>query len=80
MRIVNGLGAGVLENPGLLPFLPAVCEALLGEQLRLESVPTWWCGDPRSLDHVLDRLDDLPVRTIDGPGACPAGPGAAEPA
>ena len=67
VRVVNGLGAGVVENPGLLPFLPAVCEAVLGEQLRLESVPTWWCGDPRSLEHVLDRLDALQVRTIDGP-------------
>lgn len=67
VRVVNGLGAGVVENPGLLPFLPAVCEALLGEQLRLESVPTWWCGDPRSLEQVLDRLDHLQVRAIDGP-------------
>ena len=66
VRVVNGLGAGVLENPGLLPYLPAVCEALLGEPLRLASVPTWWCGDPESLDHVLDRLDTLRVRTLDG--------------
>jgi uncharacterized circularly permuted ATP-grasp superfamily protein/uncharacterized alpha-E superfamily protein len=69
VRVVNGLGAGVLENPGLLPFMPAMCEALLGEQLRLESVPTWWCGDPRSLEQVLDRLDTLRVRTIDGPSS-----------
>ncbi|MCD4523908.1 circularly permuted type 2 ATP-grasp protein [Nocardioides sp. cx-173] len=73
VRVVNGLGAGVLENPGLLPYMPAVCEALLGEPLRLPSVPTWWCGDPASLDHVLDRLLDpgpggrLLVRSIDGP-------------
>ena len=67
VRIVNGLGAGVLENPALLPFLPAVCEALLGEQLRLDSVRTWWCGDRDSLDHVLSRTDRLLVRTIDGP-------------
>ncbi|KQW47832.1 hypothetical protein ASC77_15530 [Nocardioides sp. Root1257] len=66
VRVVNGLGAGVLENPGLLPFLPAACEALLGEPLRLDSVPTWWCGDPDSLDHVLDRLDALTVTEIDG--------------
>ncbi len=45
----------MLENPALMPFLPAVCERLLGEQLRLPSVPTWWCGDPDGLAAVLDR-------------------------
>ncbi|WP_278258484.1 circularly permuted type 2 ATP-grasp protein [Nocardioides convexus] len=58
VRVVNGLGAGVLENPGLLPFLPAACEHLLGEPLRLPSVPTWWCGDPAGLEHVLSHLDE----------------------
>ena len=70
VRLVNGLGAGVLENPALLPFLPAACERLLGEQLRLPGVPTWWCGDPAARDSVLERLrsgdPDLFVRTIDG--------------
>lgn len=66
VRVVNGLGAGVLENPGLLPFLPAACEHLLGEPLRLASVPTWWCGDPDGLEHVLGHLDELVVRSIDG--------------
>lgn len=76
VRVVNGLGAGVLENPGLLPYLPAACEALLGEPLRLPAVPTWWCGDPAGLDHVLDRLEGptrLAVRPIDGPAAALAG-------
>ncbi|MFL6156563.1 MAG: circularly permuted type 2 ATP-grasp protein [Marmoricola sp.] len=69
VRIVNGLGAGVLENPGLIPFLPAASEALLGESLRLPTVPTWWCGDPASAAHVLANLDSLAVRAIDRPGA-----------
>lgn len=73
VRLVNGLGAGVLENPALLPFLPAVCERLLGEQLRLPSVPTWWCGDPDARELVLARLaegdPDLIVRAIDEPRA-----------
>jgi uncharacterized circularly permuted ATP-grasp superfamily protein/uncharacterized alpha-E superfamily protein len=71
VRIVNGLGAGVLENPALLPFLPAISEHLLGEQLRLESLPTWWAGEPAGLAAVLDGLsrgrDDFVVRTIDEP-------------
>lgn len=69
VRIVNGLGAGVLENPGLLPFLPAASEALLGESLRLPTVPTWWCGDPDGLERVLGGLEQLAVRAIDRPGA-----------
>lgn len=69
VRVVNGLGAGVLENPALLPYLPAASEALLGEPLRLAAVPTWWCGDPDGLDHVLDRLDSLVLRPIDGPAS-----------
>ena len=73
VRVVNGLGAGVLENPGLMPFLPAACEALLGEPLRLGSVPTWWCGEADGLDHVLDRVGEITVRPIDGPTDALAG-------
>ncbi|MFT4261992.1 MAG: circularly permuted type 2 ATP-grasp protein [Nocardioides sp.] len=66
VRVVNGFGAGVLENPGLLPYLPAACEALLGEPLRLPSVPTYWAGTPLGLEALLER-EDLVVRTLDGP-------------
>ena len=66
VRVVNGLGAGVLENPGMLPYLSAMCELLLDEPLRLRSVQTYWTGDPRSMAYVLDHLDGLAVRTIDG--------------
>jgi len=68
VRVVNGLGSGVLENPGLLPYLSQACEVLLDEPLRLPSVQTWWCGDPASREIVLDRLDELTIRVIDDPG------------
>lgn len=68
VRVVNGFGAGVLENPGLVPYLPAACEAVLGEPLRLASLGTWWCGDPAQREEVERRLaaDDLVVRTLEG--------------
>lgn len=82
VHVVNGLGAGVLENPALLPFLPAACESLLGEQLRLPSVPTWWCGDPTARDDVIRRLHagdpGLFVRDIDGDRKTLTGRSAAE--
>jgi len=82
VRLVNGLGAGVLENPALLPFLPAMCEHLLGEQLRLPSARTWWCGVPEDRDAVLARVaaedPGLIVRPIDQPRKAVAGLSAAE--
>jgi uncharacterized circularly permuted ATP-grasp superfamily protein/uncharacterized alpha-E superfamily protein len=64
VSVVNTLGSGILENPALLPFLPRLCERLLGQPLRLASVDTWWCGDPAARAHVLAHLDELVVRPI----------------
>ncbi|HEX9549321.1 MAG TPA: circularly permuted type 2 ATP-grasp protein [Acidimicrobiales bacterium] len=64
VSVVNTLGSGALENPGLLPFLPRLAERLLGEALELPSVPTWWCGDPTGMSHVLANLNRLVVKPI----------------
>jgi uncharacterized circularly permuted ATP-grasp superfamily protein/uncharacterized alpha-E superfamily protein len=64
VSIVNPPGAGVLENPALAPYLPALGQALLDEPLLLPSVGTWWCGDPASLSHVLAHLGSLVIRPI----------------
>ncbi|HEV8296753.1 MAG TPA: circularly permuted type 2 ATP-grasp protein [Acidimicrobiales bacterium] len=73
VSVVNTLGSGVLENPALLAFLPQLSEHLLGQPLRLPSVPTWWCGDPDSRRYVLDHLDRLVLKPIArGAGPLPA--------
>jgi uncharacterized circularly permuted ATP-grasp superfamily protein/uncharacterized alpha-E superfamily protein len=64
VSIVNTLGSGVLENPGLLPYLPRLAQHLLGQQLLLPSVPTWWCGDEASRRQVLAHLDSLVIKPI----------------
>ncbi|GAA2098822.1 circularly permuted type 2 ATP-grasp protein [Microlunatus panaciterrae] len=64
VTLANGLGAGVVENPALLPFLPEICQRLLGEPLRLPSVETFWCGDRTARSHVLASLDSLVIRPI----------------
>ena len=62
VAIANALGSGVLQAPGFLPFLPALCRRLLGEDLRLPSVRTWWCGEESSREHVLDHLSQLVIK------------------
>jgi uncharacterized circularly permuted ATP-grasp superfamily protein/uncharacterized alpha-E superfamily protein len=64
VSIVNPPGSAVLENPGLVPFLPALSRALLDAPLLLDSVPTWWCGDPDHRRFVLANLDRLVLRPI----------------
>ena len=64
VSVVNTLGSGVLENPALLAFLPKLAETLLGQDLRLPSVPTWWCGDPTARQHVLAHLDQLVIKPV----------------
>jgi uncharacterized circularly permuted ATP-grasp superfamily protein/uncharacterized alpha-E superfamily protein len=61
---LNNLGSGVLENPAFMPFLPELCERLLGQSLRLPSVDTWWCGQEAALSHVLSNMDSLVIRPI----------------
>ncbi len=64
VAIVNPLGSSAVENPALMPFLPQLARELLGEDLRLACVPTWWCGNGESRAYVLDNLDRLVVKPI----------------
>ena len=64
VAIANPLGAGILESPGLMAFLPRLAKQLLGQELRLPSVATWWCGQPQELDYVLANLSSLVLRPI----------------
>lgn len=71
VALANALGSGAVEGPSLLAFLPSLCRFLLGEQLLLPSLATWWCGQKRELGHVLEHLDSLVIK--------PAFPGLEQP-
>lgn len=58
VAVSNPLGSGVLETPGLAPFLPGLCRLLLNEELILQDIPTSWCGQPEPMNRVLSRISD----------------------
>ena len=79
VTVVNTLGSGVLESPGFAPLLPKLARAVLGETLKLPSVPTSWCGDDAERSHVLAHLDHMVLRpTGRGKSVFPAGMSHAE--
>ncbi len=62
VTIANALGSGIAQSPALMSFLPGLCRHLLGEELKLPSVATWWCGQKTAQEHVFANLDKLVVK------------------
>jgi uncharacterized circularly permuted ATP-grasp superfamily protein/uncharacterized alpha-E superfamily protein len=62
VAVANALGSGTVQAPAFLPFLPRLCRYLLGEDLLIPSVQTWWCGDPDSLQYVIENLPRLVIK------------------
>lgn len=59
--IANALGSGVLESTALHGFLPAISQRLLGEELALPAVASWWCGEQPALEYTLAHLEELVI-------------------
>jgi uncharacterized circularly permuted ATP-grasp superfamily protein/uncharacterized alpha-E superfamily protein len=62
VAIVNALGSGLAESPAYAAFLPGLCRNLLGQELKLPAVATWWCGQEVPLNYVVDHLQNLVVK------------------
>lgn len=61
--MANALGSAFLESPAVQGFLPGIARRLTGENLRLPSLPTWWCGEAAAWRDVAPELPGMIVRT-----------------
>jgi carboxylate-amine ligase len=68
LSIANAPGNGLGDDKVVYGYVPRMIEYYLGERPVLDDVPTYVCGDPEQLDHVLGRLDELVVKPVDGYG------------
>src|SRR5271154_377128 len=62
VTVANALGSGLIETSAFMPFFPGLCRRMLGEDLKLPTAATWWCGQPNALRYVLDNLDSLVIK------------------
>lgn len=60
--VANALGSGLLESAALPGFLPGISRHLLGEELAMPSVATWWCGEEPARAEVIKNLKDLVIK------------------
>jgi uncharacterized circularly permuted ATP-grasp superfamily protein/uncharacterized alpha-E superfamily protein len=61
VAIENMPGSGLIEARALLGFLPVLARRLLGEELVMPNIATWWCGQPAERERVLANLDNIAV-------------------
>lgn len=66
VTVVNTLGSGILESPGLLRFLPELAERLLGETPLLATAPMYWGGLNTERSHLLTNLSSLLIKSVTG--------------
>ena len=59
VAVENMPGAGLVESRALLAFLPALARRLIGEDLAMPNIATWWCGQPSERARVLASLEFL---------------------
>ena len=62
VAVANALGSGLVETSAHMAFLPGLCRHILGEDLRLPSVATWWCGEEEPHRYVADNLERLVIK------------------
>lgn len=65
VSVANPLGSSILENTGLMAFMHNIFKYFLKEDPIFKMVATWWCGQKKEMDYVIQHIDELVIKKID---------------
>ncbi|CAI7976831.1 glutamate---cysteine ligase / carboxylate-amine ligase [Frankia sp. Hr75.2] len=68
VTIANAVGNGVADDKLMYTYVPDLIRYYLGEEPALGNVDTFRLEDPDQRAHVLDNLESLVVKPVDGSG------------
>jgi uncharacterized circularly permuted ATP-grasp superfamily protein len=68
VTIANALGTGVADDKAVYKYVPDIIRYYLGEEPVLENVPTYVAADETDRQAILESLEQLVVKTVDGSG------------
>ena len=68
VSLANAVGNGVADDKALYPYVPQIIEYYLGEKPILPNVPTYDLQDDEVRAFVLERLDTMVLKPVDGSG------------
>jgi uncharacterized circularly permuted ATP-grasp superfamily protein len=68
VTLANAIGTGVADDKSIYPYVPEMIRFYLGEEPKLNNVPTWILRKPDDLKYVLAHLSELVVKEVHGAG------------
>jgi uncharacterized circularly permuted ATP-grasp superfamily protein len=68
VALCNAVGVGVADDKAVYCHVPDLIRYFLGEEPLLEQVPTYRLEREEDREYVLDNLDKLVVKAVDGAG------------
>ncbi len=68
VTIVNAPGTGIADDKAIYSYMPEIVRYYSGGEALLPNVETWRCREPQALKYVLDNLEKLVVKLVDGSG------------
>jgi len=68
VALINAPGNGIADDKAIYSYMPEIVKYYSGEDAKLPNVETWRCREPKALSHVLDNLEHVVVKLVDGSG------------
>jgi len=68
VTLCSAPGAGIADDKAIYTYVPEMIRFYLGDEPILANIPTWQCGTPAGLDHVLAHLGELVAKEVHGSG------------
>jgi uncharacterized circularly permuted ATP-grasp superfamily protein len=68
VTIANAIGNGVADDKLIYTYMHDVIRYYLGEEPKLAMVQSWRVEEPAHREEVMDRLDELVLKPVDGSG------------
>ncbi|MDN5725073.1 MAG: circularly permuted type 2 ATP-grasp protein [Propionibacteriales bacterium] len=68
VALANALGNGIADDKLVYTYVPDLIRYYLDEEPVIKNVDTWRLEEPAAREEVMDRLDELVVKPVDGSG------------
>jgi len=68
VALLNAPGNGIADDKAIYSYMPEIVRFYSGAEPKLPNVETWRCREPQALKYVLDNLEKVVVKLVDGSG------------